>query len=157
VFKAVQLHHHDSGLVKQWNKLNAWIQRRIEHFLGTNGSGGALLRGHVVAMVGDRSVQLTDDSDPEALYAGVSAMAADNGDNVIVRTDNLAYVLFEDQLNPVAGQPCYVSATPGLATDTNVGPVVTMQLGIIFDATPYATEQACWVLLNKCCDPIERG
>jgi len=158
VFKSVELRHHDTGLVSQWKKLIAWIQRRVEHMVALNDSGVDFARGNVVCMNADRELKLADDALGSELYVGVMAGPCADGTTGIVRTDNLAYVLFEPgQVAMAAGTACYISQTAGLATNSAVGPALIMQLGLIVDASPYAAEQAAWVMLNRCCQPTEQG
>lgn len=151
MFKSVKLQTNDIALRGAWDKLIAWIQRRIEAMLVTNGSGGVLLRGHVVRMSADRAVDLADGSTADnARYAGVATQPSQDGTNVIVRNDNLAFVLFVDA--PANGGDAFVSDTPGLAS--NAQGTVRSKLGKVLDASPYATTGGAYVLLNKCCDPL---
>jgi hypothetical protein len=68
----------------------------------------------------------------------------------IMRTQGLAYVKFNNGLNPNEGDAVYVSATAaGFATTVNT----TYKIGVIADATPYTGSQCCWVWLGHCCTP----
>lgn len=142
-----------------FNGLKRRIQTTVEHMRVTNNEDTALARGEVLILVAGSRVAERADATTEAgsLWACVACEPTPASGTGITRIDGKGYVLFEDGLDPApaAGDAVYVSDTAGRATNDNSSPTWLYKIGIVADASPYATESACWVWLNHCCTPEE--
>ncbi len=122
-------------------------------FDATNGSGGAMPRGTIVAQKKPGAPRFTmalalagDANAADAIAVALHAVPKDlNGK---FRYDGVATVrllageVFDN------GVPVYVSATPGVGTTVAVG----KRIGVVMDSAKYAGQGTALVLLN-CCEP----
>ena len=137
------------------------LQTTVEHIRVTNATVTPMVRGEVVYLTaGVRQAELalaTAEATSEWVAVVCEPIAVD--DTGIARTNGKAWVLLEAALDPapVAGDFVYLSAdTAGRLT--NAAPdgqgEYVIQVGLIVDASPYATDEACWVQLQRCCYPV---
>jgi hypothetical protein len=106
----------------------------------SNAEADMLLRGEVVRISGNSAVLRAQANLPANVVglAGVMFNDTATGGLGSVATSGRAFVLLEPALVPVAGQALWVSAaTAGRAT--NVAPALPVYLGVIKDASGYAT------------------
>jgi len=146
-----QLKANAAGLIRR-------LQTTVEHIRVTNAEAADdMLRGHIVCLTaGVRQALLAQADDlGTSEQVGVCCEDIDVDATGIVRTNGKAWVLFETlDPAPLAGEPAYLSASDqGLAT--NVAPVgvgdYIVQIGLIEDASSYATLGGCYVQLQRCC------
>lgn len=149
-----QLKASVSGLIRR-------LQTTVEHIRVTNAEpADDMEQGEVVYLVAGvrqaRHAIATASATSEAI--GVCCEDIENEETGIVRTNGKAWVRFEGSLvpAPAAGEPAYVSAsTKGRATNvmTAVPGQFVSQIGVVLDASLYATRGGCYVQLQRCCSP----
>ncbi|MFA5053217.1 MAG: hypothetical protein WC565_04125 [Parcubacteria group bacterium] len=137
------------------------LQTTVEHMRVTNATVTTdMVRGEVVCLTtGVRQALLAQANKlATSEWVGVVCEPIAADETGIVRINGKAWVLFEAALDPapVAGDPVYLSkATAGRLTNVYpLAPGFGIQVGIIVDASPYATDGACWVQLQRCCAPV---
>lgn len=145
-----------------WLDLTRTVQTLVEHNRYTNAEATALVDGEVLYVTSDGTKTVkrtTSDTEAEAEFAGVSCEAFAAGGQGIVRTNGLAWVLFDvglDDPAPAAGLPAYTSGvSAGRASPITPAAGWYNRIGTIEDASTYATQGGCYVNINRCCTPFD--
>lgn len=142
-----------------WYRLVNILRKYTEHFPLTS-DGADLVDGELVYASGDRLMDRTDTlSEAGAMCIGVTCEPTLDGEQGVIRTGGLAWVLFEAGIvtpAPAAGQTVFTATTPGRAN--NRVPELggwTVPIGTIEDASTYDSLGGCYVNINRCCVPEE--
>ena len=138
------------------------IQTDVEHTRVINGSGDAMIRGHVCRASDDRTVDLAvNDTVANATWVGVMTEPTPDGQQGVMRTEGYAYVAFTGDIGAGnEGLPVYVSEVAGLATIVEPNPATSYIAicGLLADATEFdaVTNPFAWVWLGHCCARVAR-
>ena len=146
-----------------WLALTRIVQSLVEHVRVTNAEATALVDGELLHFSPGvkQALRTTALSSKAAEFACVSCEPIAASGRGIARTQGLTWVLFEAGLvapAPAAEQAVYTSTTPGRATNSapkGAGEFY-VRIGIIEDASTYATQGGCYVNINRCCVPVTR-
>jgi len=130
MFRSIDLNISLPSAIKSaWRELVKHIQQHVEHNRVVSGEAVVdMAIGTIAHSSDDGEVSLATE-----LWSGVLCQPAEPGDEVVMRTDGYARVLFIDGLAIDGGDVAYVSATPGFATNVPG----TDRLGIVADASEY--------------------
>jgi hypothetical protein len=124
----------------------------LVHATPRAGTGGPFVIGELVRITSNNVVvkAKADFVSNTIGYYGVvrSGSVATGGPVDLVCIDAKGRVLLESGLTPVAGQTLYISASVA-GRATNVAPAVTVPIGSVVDASPYAANGWVWATTSN--------